>query len=37
LAKEKLAFKDNTLKLIHSEVHRLVDMMKARKMLKVAR
>lgn len=37
LKKEKLAYKEATLKLIYGEVHRLLDMLKERKLLKVAR
>lgn len=37
LKKEKLAYKEATLKLIYGEVHRLLDMLKERKLLKAAR
>lgn len=34
LKNEKLEFKDNTLSLVYSEVHRLLEMMRARKLIK---
>lgn len=37
LKKEKLAYKEATLKLIYSEVHRLIGMMKERKLIKGTR
>ena len=37
LTKKKLVFKDPTFKLIYSEVHRIIDMLKERKMFKTAR
>ncbi len=37
LKKEKLEFRDNTLSLVYSDVHKIISMLKERKMLKVAK